>query len=197
MAVNLQLASQNGQVKLGKTHEWESYNFNALGYLPFDNVASVGAGVANTVIQARLVLPQASKIAKVAVYCSAIDNVDGTDFFNIVMGTGAYTNSTLGPIDDSQQWGYPTLLAVNGDAMFSGDALFNVTNFPNLATGTGGSSVLVPTIYDCVYPEGAVLTLRTHTVASTGSITNLKVVLLLEPIDTLISDAAAIPNTDW
>jgi hypothetical protein len=98
--------------------------------------------------------------------------------------------------------GYPTNIAVAGQTVFANDVPFNSANVyatntagvagdltglaqPNtgwlaLATSTGGYGIFVPTNYDAVYPEGLPLSLRVTTAASTGSISNLSVGLVLE-----------------
>jgi hypothetical protein len=141
--------------------------------------------------------------------------------------TGAYTQGSVGPQDTSQLYGYPPSTsftfggvtyapyAVNGNALFAADVPFTAVTFPGnpqlggpstnanggmgtlITTATGGSTVLVPTVWDCVYPAGAVFTLRATTPSSTGSISNLKVGLLLEFIDPCPQSSAAIPNVSW
>ena len=58
--------------------------------------------------------------------------------------------------------------------MFAADVLFNLTNFPNLTTGTGTGTtygqILVPSSPDAVWPNSGILTLRVTTPAG-GSIT--------------------------
>lgn len=172
-------------------------------------VASIGAGVANTTIQGAIVLPYNYKIAKVSVYCTALDAVTG-DKLNLVVGTtGAYTSAAAsgGNPDNSyaQQAqgaatgqpygvGYPTNVATTGTTVFGADVELNTTTVPNLAISTGGYAVWVPGVtaltsttvmggsYDAVYPSGVPLTLRVVSNASTGSITGLKVTLALTPV---------------
>jgi hypothetical protein len=66
--------------------------------------------------------------------------------------------------------------AANGQAMFANDQSFPVS--PSLY----GYNV-VPTVWDGIYKSGTPLTLRVTTPASTGSLTNLTVVLGLKTID--------------
>ena len=77
-----------------------SDTFNAQAFLPFA-VVSPGAGVANTAIQAGFLAPTLFKIRKVAVFYTAINTVSGIDAFNIVVGTGAYTQGVIAPNDNS------------------------------------------------------------------------------------------------
>jgi hypothetical protein len=211
--------------------EWtrtpQSYVFDTVAWESLA-VASVGAGVANTTIQAALNPPTMYKIAKVSVYCSAIDAVTG-DSFNLVVGTTAsYTSAAAsgGNPDNSfaQQLqgapagsqfgvGYPTNVATVGTTVFGADVVLNTTNIPNLAISTGGYAVLVPGYttglggsYDAVYPSGVPLTLRMTTNASTGSVTNFKVTMVIIPITPrpfwqipglTPPDTLCIPGLDW
>ena len=227
MAANLVGNTTAGLVLTGKSRNVNSVGFNSLFQNDFDNVASVGAAQANTSVIGYVVLPQAAKVLKVAVSCTAVNAVTGHSF-NIVMGiTGAYTQGTIGPQDPSQLFGSPPSAAFtfngatyqpyaqNGQALFAADVVINATSFPGnpqlggpstnanggmgtaLATTTGGTTVLVPTVWDCVYPAGAVLTLRATTPSSTGSISNLKVSLLCQVIDPCPQSSSAIPNVSW
>ena len=227
MAANLVGNTTAGLVLTGKSRNVNSVGFNSLQLTDFDNIASISASQANTSILAYIVLPQAAKVLKVSVSCTAINAVTGHSF-NVVMGTAAsYTQGTVGPQDPSQLYGSPPSAAFtyngstyqpyaqNGQALFAADVVFNTTSFPGnpqlggassnanggmgtlLATATGGSTVLVPTVWDCVYPAGAVLTLRATTPASTGAISNLKVGLLMQFIDPCPQSSSAIPNVSW
>jgi len=122
-----------------------SDTFNAQAFLPFA-VVSPGAGVANTAIQAGFLAPTLFKIRKVAVFYTAINTVSGIDAFNIVVGTGAYTQGVIAPNDNSfasntqptptgttmgngvysasNGVGYPTDVAGAGMAVFSADITF-------------------------------------------------------------------------
>jgi hypothetical protein len=90
--------------------------------------------------------------------------------------------------------GFCTNPAVPGNTMFAADVVFNATNFPGnpngsvvipaitTATGTGNwAQYFVPNNPDAVWPQGAVMTLRLVTPASTGSITNLCIGAYFEP----------------
>src|ERR1700726_1307487 len=95
---------------------------------------------------------------------ATVDAITGGAKFNIVVGSGSYTAGTLPPIDNSQLYGYPTNLAIAGDALFNTDVPFTTDEFPGPLVGaqgqvinqgnviitaaTGGSTVLVPTNYD-------------------------------------------------
>ena len=70
----------------------DSYCFDSLGHVGL-SVASVGAGVASSTIQNVGGYPIAVKIPKVLVTYTAIDSTNGTDFFNIVFGTGTYSTT--------------------------------------------------------------------------------------------------------
>ena len=79
-------------VKRNKSHSIDSIVFDALCVLGEFPIVSPGAGVARTTIQGRIFIPQAFKISKVGVYCSAIDAVTG-DSLNIVVGAGTADTS--------------------------------------------------------------------------------------------------------
>jgi len=147
---------------------------------------TVGAGVANTAVQGKIVLPQPMKIVKVAVDLDAIDAVTG-DSFNIVVGKGAYVQANaLASNDDFPINGYTSNFAPLASSLFYNDVAFTVANFPNLTVGTGTGNtgqVLFPYNTEVVYPAGTVLTLRTTTNPTTGALTRLVVTLLGEVID--------------
>lgn len=147
-----------------KAHALDAIVFDGASMQDFDNVASVGAGVANTTVQARLPVPQACKIYKVVANFSAIGS-GGAHSFNIVVGTGA--EGSVGSVDTN---------AIAGTTVFQGDQ--------NLATGTADTpQVFNAAVWDTIYPTGSLLTLRAVTPATTGSLTNLKVILLVKFID--------------
>lgn len=221
VGLNPPITQYQGIVKTVKTSTPEAFRFNTLHSVPI-HIGSLSDGVANTTVQARYVLPQPSKIAKVAFSCTAIDALTG-DSFNIVMGGSSYTQGTVAPPDNYLTYGYPTAYAVNGDALFAADVPLNATNIPGLSTGSGGSGVLIPyqrttpngtwgpsgtaasptlgTLlsgsYDSVFPAGAVLTVRFTTNASTGSISNVDLTLLLEVIDPAPDFTEGIPGLYW
>jgi hypothetical protein len=144
--------------KRGLTLNPQSFNLNALGVDSFPVVASIGQGIANTAIQAYWISPCMFKIAKVAVFASAIDAVTGTDAFNIVVGTtGAYTQGNIAANDNSIAgpsvsvgstyptsaiggMGYPTNVAAVGNSVFAADVPFQSTTavpFPYVGAGAG------------------------------------------------------------
>lgn len=164
-------------VKRGLTLARESFNLNALSMDTFPIVASIGAAVANTTIQSYWISPCAFKIAKVAIFASAIDAVSGTDAFNIVVGTGAYTQGSVAANDNSIAGpsvgpgttyptapggvGYPTNYAVVGNALFAADVPFQATTAmpspyvsPGVSGGTGQGWKLLTTtgLYGLIVP---------------------------------------------
>lgn len=160
-------------------------------------IVSPGAGVVTTTVQDAISMPFNYKIRKVSVMLTAINLVDGTEVFNLVVGglkgatSQAYTNTSVAANDNSATYGYPTNTAVAGNAVFSGDVGFNATNafssttgtgWIALATTTGGYGIFVPTNYDAVYPQGVPLSLRVSTTASTGTISNLSVTIAYVPV---------------
>jgi hypothetical protein len=213
------------------------YNFalnsDTLGALSAHNVpsvASVGAGQANTAVLTSASVPFQYKIRYLTILVTAIDNVTGTDSFNLVVGglagqTGqAYTQGNTAANDNSgpagPSYGYPTNVAVAGNCVFANDVPFNSANLAannvpanyyasaspynpgvttwvpssnligqslpgtgwySLAT-TGGYGLFVPTNFDAVYPAVIPLSLRATTVASTGSISNMAIVLGIVPV---------------
>lgn len=185
----------SGTFIIGKEHVVQSFRFDAVTPYAFPEVATIGAGVANTTIQGSLLIPNAFKIAKVAVSFGDIDALT-TDAFNIVVGTDSYTQGTLAPPDNSAVYGYPTQFAAAGDTVFGDDMGFNVTNFPN-ATTSGGVAVFAPPVWDAIYPAGSVLTLRASTVASTGSIADLLVALCVKLIDVTPFNDSFVPTQGW
>ena len=193
-------------VKRNKSHSIDSVVFDALCVLGQFPLVSPGAGVARTTIQGRIFIPQAFKISKIGVYCSAIDAVTG-DSLNIVVGSGTANASgisgNVGPPDNQRNNGNPTAFAAAGNLVFGTDLALTVANFPNLATSTGGYNEFEPTTYngvgnyDACYLPG-LLTLRVTTNASTGSITNLIVSLTGVLIDTNpVQNLDAQPTVDY
>jgi hypothetical protein len=108
-------------------------------------VASIGAAAANTTVQAQILLPYQYKIRKVSVLYLTVDNVTGTDSFNLVVGSGAYSQGNAAPNDNSFDpsstttvgvngiantgavlggLGYPTNVAVAGQSVFAADVPF-------------------------------------------------------------------------
>ena len=188
-------------VKRNKSHSIDSWVFDALTTLGAFASVSPGAGVARTTNQATIFMAQSYKIAKVGVYFTAIDAVTGGDSFNIKVGTGTANASGISgntaPFDRQRNDGYPTAFASAGQLVFDTDVAFNVTNFPNIATGTGGYNEFAPYNYDGCYLPGP-LSLIATTVASTGSITGLVVVLVGCYIDTNCGySEGGVPTQDF
>ncbi|MGH7746272.1 MAG: hypothetical protein ACREQ5_16160 [Candidatus Dormibacteria bacterium] len=166
----------------------QSDSLGGCSWAGFTAVASIGAGVANTVVQATFISPWQFKIRKVAVNLTAIDNVAGTDSFNIVIGYGAYAQNNPVPNDNSYDqaapggFGYPTNVGIVGQSVFGKDVAFSSANIPGITTANGGFTVMVPANYDAVYPAGVPLTVRATTVITTGSISNLLIVMGVVPM---------------
>lgn len=155
-----------------------AYVFNGQQHLSFPIKASVGAGVANTAIQAYLYVPGYYMISKVGVFASAIDAVAGGDAFNIVVGTtGAYNqnNPTLPDTEfaggdvitgvsstsfpTAAGAGYPdspnNVLAAAGQAVFAQDIVFSsaVANaYGTLSTFSGWQAAATGGIYGDFVP---------------------------------------------
>jgi hypothetical protein len=187
-------------VKRNKSHSIDSVVFDTLCVLGQFPVVSPGAGVARTTSQGIIFIPQAFKVSKVGVWCTAIDALTG-DSFNIVVGNGTPNTSgvsgNVAPPDNQRNNGYPTAFAAAGNLLFATDVAFTVANFPNLATATGGYNEFEPTNYDGCYLPGA-LNLVVTTNASTGSITGLIVTLTGMLIDTnCAQNLDAQPTVDY
>ena len=209
---------------------------NAIGTDSFSQIASVGANVGNATVQALYISPCNFKVSKIAVCGTAIAAVTGTHKFNVVVGTGTYTQGSVAANDNSIAgpsvspnttyptapggMGYPTNLAVVGNALFAADIPFQATTTyptPIVPAGSAGGTgqgwgalattgfygLFVPTNYDAVYPGGVPLTLRCVTPASTGSITNLLVSMLVEPLPlrgapmSTVGQIIALPAVDF
>jgi len=154
-------------VKTGKSHSTSSIQFDALVAGAFEPIAAVGAGIANTVVQARLPLPFRCKIRRVVAVASAI-GTGGAHTVQIVVGTGA--PGAVGPQD---------AVAPGGAIVLSTPLALATADLPVAA---------VPTEPDAIYPVIGLLTLRVVTPAGTGSLTNLRVTLALVPIDGFPTD---------
>lgn len=148
-------------VTLGKTH-FNSLVFDTWGITEFDNVASVGANVALTAVQARLPIPCNCRILRVSANASAFV---GAVTMDVVLGTGARTGTV--PAKD--------VVATAGQGLFA--------TAPAVITVADTPSVVVPDVPDGIWPLGGLLTLRVTTIVTTGSLTNLKVTLLISPVD--------------
>lgn len=106
---------------------------------------------------------------------------------------------TVGPGDDSGTYGYPAQFAAVGTCLFGTDIGVSATFFTNPAAGTGGGSEVFPTTeWDTVYAAGTILSLRAVTTASTGSLTNLCVTLLVQVLDKFVGNPTRpIPCLTW
>jgi hypothetical protein len=121
-----------------------------------------------------------------------------------------YTQGNVAANDNSDTWGSPTNIAVAGNCVFGNDVPINVANLASANTlawlpsgsvpsanligqsvpntgwlacaTTGGYGLFVPTNWDAVYPAGIPLSVRTTTVATTGTITALSITLGIVPI---------------
>lgn len=172
----------------GKDRSESEVRFNCLSYQDFDGVASIGAAAVNTTVQGiPLVLPLRTKILKVAVSYTAIGT--GTHKFNIVMGTTA----ELGTVPQKTQDGLSISVA-NGNLGAAGQSVFAADQTLGLANV---GQIFVPDVTDGYWEAGSVLTLRVVTPASTGSLTNFKVVLLVSPYDPFLGDGGAASGVDY
>jgi len=99
-------------------------------------VASIGAGVASSVTQAQILLPYQYKIRKVSVLYLTVDNVTGTDSFNLVVGSGAYTQNNAAPNDNSFDPSSTTTVGVNGIAQQQAP-VFGGLGYPTNVATTG------------------------------------------------------------
>jgi hypothetical protein len=147
----------------------EAYTLGTLGTESnIFSLATIAISQTNATVQAYFVIAGRIKIPKIAVFCSAIGAAAlGSASFNIVHGTGAYSQGSIPGNDNSSvppvaynalgQAGTNSLgggpnnnplyaaggggiasnPSVPGNAMFAADVVFNVTNFPNLTSATG------------------------------------------------------------
>lgn len=177
------------QVTKGKQHSPTSVGFDQLSVESFDTVATIGAGVANTTVQAVVPCATNFKILRASVAYTAIAAATGTHKVNVVVGTGAEAG-TAAPNDNYDTSGTYTF-ATAGQSIAAADV--------GLTATAGTPQQITPDNPDAIYQAGSLLTLRVVTPASTGSISNLKVQLLIKPYDTLEtrpSNAAFNPSTD-
>jgi hypothetical protein len=155
-----------------------AYGFDTVSMVWFPLVPSIGAGVANTVIQASIPLAQRCEIVKVVLNFTAIGT--GVHSFNIVSGTGV--EGVIG-----SAW----TVAAAGAIVFSADQTFSVqaANTP---------AIYLPSVMTVWYDTASLLTLRVVTPAATGSISNLSVGMLVNMVDALFAkqDAGSVtaPN---
>ncbi len=214
------LATSGSPVKRDKTHFINSWVFDTLGVWSFPTIATVAASTVNTTILAQLLVPQAIKIPKVMIGCTAIGLLSTTLSVNVVVGLGAY-ETTPGviqtpPLDDQETYGYPTAYAANGQALFIPDIAFTAANFPGyfitnqlgvtqtvapaITTGAGGVGEFIPYHWDAVIPPYSWLTVRAAT-PSGQTITNLTVSMVVSPVDQWPSGSGdqlqAFPSGGW
>lgn len=197
-----------GRAKKGVDYNRENYVLGTLGEGVMFAPATYSGTLATSAAQAYYACPARTKISKIMVFCTAISEAAGQLAFNIVLGTGTYTqnnapgndNSSVPGISYNAQGqavgsgtagatpaggsGFCSNPAVAGNAMFATDITFNTTNFPNLTTGTGTGATyaqpFVPTSPDAVWPNCGLMTLRLL-VPSGQSITNFGVFAVFEP----------------
>lgn len=121
---------------------------------------------------------------------------------NIGTNDNSYSMPAGGTVG-SANLGYCTNVAVAGMSIFGADVPINSANLQSanttgiagnqtgqntggtgwiVVTTTGGYGIFVPTNNDVVYPQGVPLTLRLITPASTGSLTNFSIDLMVEPV---------------
>ncbi len=215
-----------GTKKATTDEGYGAYCLGTLGLSQIFKVATIGAGEVNTVVVDSYVLPVRAKISAVAIYCTAIDSIAGTDAFNIVVGPGAYSQGVVVANDNQQMFAYnqastasgvanslvgggsgiTTNFALPGQALFAADVVINAVNTPGILVATGGSAVFgdIPTALspvvlagsDAVFERGQVLTLRFVTTATTGLVTNFQVVVTIEPRP-LNSPSHTEPQFQW
>jgi hypothetical protein len=136
---SITLGSSGSPVKVDKSHHIKSWEFDALSNLGrFATIASISAAVADTTIQDQFVLPHACKIAKVAVYCSAIDDISGGNLFNIALGAGSYhTGGVYGSqtytVSGTPGAGDTITATINGHAV-----VYTVSGTPSTTTVAAG-----------------------------------------------------------
>jgi hypothetical protein len=161
------------QQTLNKVHFPNSVAYDGFTQVPFDNVASIGASVANTTITGRVVLPFNMKIFGAYVNFSATGTALANHALNIVMGTAAEAGTVPANWDPNTS---TMTLAVTGQSILAADFALStqVADTPFAIAATNP---------DAVWPKGALMTLRAVTPASTGSFTNLKVTLFGVPFD--------------
>lgn len=119
-------------VKQHWTSTPNDYGFDALQWAQFSPVASVESAVASTVVQGRLLLPFAAKIAIVAVSLDDVESLDGSHMFNIVAGVGAYETGEVAATATVTVGATPTDADTNtytiaGHAVVSNQATANST----------------------------------------------------------------------
>jgi hypothetical protein len=146
-----------------------AYTFDALGTESLGPV-NIAASQATTTVQTAIAIPCSCKIVKVGVLFGAAGAALAATFtFNIVYNTvvtpytgGTYTlpapagvgndNMLTGPSPGGN--GVTTNYATDGTPLFSADVSLTTANFPGATQAGGGTNNFVPTLYDCVYPNG-------------------------------------------
>lgn len=157
---------------LEKTREKTGLGFTSAFWIYFDDVATVGAGVALTVVQARLPIGSRLAVAKVTLMWTAIT---GAATFNIVYGSG--TAGAVAYNNTSYDYYNPTLAVLNA-------SLFATA--PTLSTAVSGSQAVqdfYPDNLGAVYDTPGLFTLRVTTVASTGALAHVKGGLMVQLVD--------------
>lgn len=132
--------------------------FNNATYLPFDNVAAIGASVVGTVIQASLPLPSTCKIYGAMAAYTAIAATTGTHFFNVVLGNASYetTNGALA-----------TVSGTVAGAIHTGDTIVMTWSVSAALVGSvGGPTPASPIIFTVSYQVKSTDT--TATLVATG-----------------------------
>lgn len=84
-----------GRAKKGVDYNRENYVLGTLGVTQLFSVASIGASVVSSTVQAYCPLPCRTKIPKIVVFFSAIAGIGGDHLFNIVLGTASYQTSEV------------------------------------------------------------------------------------------------------
>src|SRR6266851_9737224 len=88
-------------------HGYCQYSIGALGITPLFNVATVGASVVGTTVQASFVTPCRLKLSAIAIACSAVSTINGSISFNIVVGSGAYESGATAALGTFTLTGVP------------------------------------------------------------------------------------------
>jgi hypothetical protein len=101
-------ASTQGQTKTGVDRSTrKAYTLHGLTHQRLFKLASVGAGVASTTVQDYYLCASRIKIPKIMVAVSALNAVDGSITFNIVVGTGSYETGAVAATDGAVWTGTP------------------------------------------------------------------------------------------
>lgn len=161
------------QQTLSKVHFPNAVTYDGLTQIEFDNVASVGAAVANTTITGRAILPFNMKLFGIYVNFSATGTALTGHKVNVVMGTVAEAGTAPANWDPNTS---TMTVAITGQSLNATDTA--------LSTQVADTPFSILSDHpDAVWPAGALMTLRVVTPSSTGSFTNLKVVMYGVPFD--------------